>query len=548
MKKAVAYGRYSTDMQREESIDAQFRAIRDYCQRNEIELINTYADEGISGTTDNRPQFQQMIKDAELGAFDYVIVHKLDRFSRSKYDSAIYKRKLKLLNIQLLSVLENLDGSPESLILESVLEGMSEYYSRNLSREVKKGMRENALKCKFNGGTPPLGYDVDENKNYVINAHEAEAIKLIFDMFTKNYSYSQMMMRLNNLGYKTKRGREFTRNSFYEILNNERYVGTYFYSKEDYDGFKGKRNYHKKRNENNMIRIKNGVPAIIDKETWAKAQEKLKNNRNLNRTNKNGRFYLLKGLLFCGECGSPMSGNMQRNGQGNRYYYYRCNKKSRTHKCHAPVVRAEKIEKEVLDCFEDVIFTKANKDIVIKSMLRFLDKKTDTRDQRKNLEKELAEVEKQIDNILDAIMSGISSPSVNEKLSELEAKKETLKASISKCHIISYQSLGEIEDIKKFLDEGKSIYEFTPQEQSVILKNFIDKITYKDKKITVQLKMLDREDFNGAGKRTWTPTPLELDPKSSASANSAIPAWSFNNKIYYTEAHIFCQHFFKIFL
>ena len=156
MKKAVAYGRYSTDMQREESIDAQFRAIRDYCQRNGIELINTYADEGISGTTDNRPQFQQMIKDAELGAFDYVIVHKLDRFSRSKYDSAIYKRKLKLLNVQLLSVLENLDGSPESLILESVLEGMSEYYSRNLSREVKKGMRDNALKCKFNGGTPPL--------------------------------------------------------------------------------------------------------------------------------------------------------------------------------------------------------------------------------------------------------------------------------------------------------------------------------------------------------------------------------------------------------
>ncbi|MDD6906310.1 MAG: recombinase family protein, partial [Finegoldia magna] len=204
MKKAVAYGRYSTDMQREESIDAQFRAIRDYCDRNKIELVSTYADEGISGTTDNRPEFQRMIKDAELGAFDYVIVHKLDRFSRSKYDSAIYKRKLKLAGVQLLSVLENLDGSPESLILESVLEGMSEYYSRNLSREVKKGMRENALKCKFNGGIPPLGYDIDDDKNYVINAHEAEAIKLIFDMFTKNYSYSEMMRKLNSLGYKTK--------------------------------------------------------------------------------------------------------------------------------------------------------------------------------------------------------------------------------------------------------------------------------------------------------------------------------------------------------
>ena len=500
MKRAVAYGRYSTDMQREESIDAQFRAIRDYCNRNKIELVSTYADEGISGTTDNRPQFQQMIKDAELGAFDYVIVHKLDRFSRSKYDSAIYKRKLKLAGVQLLSVLENLDGSPESLILESVLEGMSEYYSKNLSREVKKGMRENALKCKFNGGTPPLGYDIDDDKNYVINAHEAEAIKLIFDMFTKNHSYSDMMRKLNSLGYKTKRGREFTRNSFYEILNNERYIGIYFYSKEDYDGFRGKRNYHKKRDKSNMIRIENGVPAIIDKETWAKAQEKLQNNKKLSKQNKNGRFYLLTGLLFCGECDSPMSGTKRINSAGHAYYYYRCNHQKRTHRCKTLSIRADKVEKQVLDCFEDVIFTKANKDAIINSMLKFLDKETDTTDQKKSLEKELAATEKQIENILDAIMNGISSPSLNNKLKELETKKETLKTSISKCNIISFKSTGLVDDIKEFLNKNSSIYDFTPQEQSVILRNFIDKIIYKDKKITVQLKMLDRVLINGAGK------------------------------------------------
>ena len=322
---------------------------------------------------------------------------------------------------------------------------------------------------------------------------------MIFDMFTKNYSYSEIMKSLNDLGYKTKIGREFTRNSFYEILNNERYIGVYFYSKEDYDGFRGKRNYHRKRDKSRMIRIENGVPAIIDKETWIKAQEKLENNRTLNRINKNGRFYLLTGLLFCGECGSPMSGHMQSNNQGNRYYYYKCNKKARTHKCKALVVRADKIEKEVLDCFDDVIFTKTNKDAVIDSMLKFLDKETDTTDHKKSLEKELATVEKQIENILDAIISGISSPSVNDKLKELETKKETLKASISKCNIISYKSTGIIDEIKEFLNKNSSIYDFTPQEQSVILKNFIDKITYKDKKITVQLKMLYRAYIYGAG-------------------------------------------------
>src|SRR5699024_7570062 len=169
MKKAVAYARFSSDNQREESISAQIRAINEYAKNNNILMINTYIDEARSATTDDRPQFQRMIKDSANKSFDYVIVHKLDRFSRDRYDSAIYKRTLKNNGIRVLSVLENLDSSPESIILESVLEGMSEYYSKNLAREVKKGMKENALKCKFNGGTPPLGYDINKDKEYVIN-------------------------------------------------------------------------------------------------------------------------------------------------------------------------------------------------------------------------------------------------------------------------------------------------------------------------------------------------------------------------------------------
>ena len=109
-----------------------------------------------------------MIKDSELGLFDTLIVHKLDRFSRNRYDSAFYKKKLKDNNVRLISVLEHLDNSPESIILESVLEGMAEYYSVNLSREVMKGMKETALQCKHNGGLPPLGYEVAQDKTYII--------------------------------------------------------------------------------------------------------------------------------------------------------------------------------------------------------------------------------------------------------------------------------------------------------------------------------------------------------------------------------------------
>ena len=178
---AAAYARYSSDNQREESIEAQLRAIREYAARSGYEIINEYVDEARSATTDNRPAFQQMIADADQ--FKAIIVHKLDRFSRDRYNSAIYRRQLKKKGVSLVSVLDNLDGSPESIILESVLEGMAEYYSRNLAREVMKGLRETAYKCKHTGGIPPLGYDVLPDKSYTINDREAEEVRLIFKMY-----------------------------------------------------------------------------------------------------------------------------------------------------------------------------------------------------------------------------------------------------------------------------------------------------------------------------------------------------------------------------
>ena len=179
--RAVAYARFSSDMQREESIDAQLRAIEDYCKRNNILLVSEYIDRAKSATTDNRPEFLKMIKEAGQGNFDIIVVHKLDRFARNRYDSAHYKHQLKRYGVALRSVVENLDGSPESIIMESVLEGMAEYYSKNLAREVMKGMKENALNCVHTGGTPPLGYDIEKGtKKLIINEHEATAVKLIY--------------------------------------------------------------------------------------------------------------------------------------------------------------------------------------------------------------------------------------------------------------------------------------------------------------------------------------------------------------------------------
>ena len=179
--RAAAYARFSSDMQREESIDAQLRAIQDYAQRNNALIVEEYVDRAHTATTDQRPEFQRMIADAKRGAFNLVIVHKLDRFSRNRYDSIIYRRELKIVGVELRSVLENIDGSPESILLESLLEGMNEFYSRNLAREVQKGKCENALQAKHVGGIPPLGYTVNP-KTLLLEKEpfESQAVQLIF--------------------------------------------------------------------------------------------------------------------------------------------------------------------------------------------------------------------------------------------------------------------------------------------------------------------------------------------------------------------------------
>ena len=202
-----------------------------FCRQQHWQVVATYTDEARSATTDNRPQFQKMIADSSKGMFDIVLVHKLDRFSRDRYDSAIYKKRLKKNNVQLCSVLERIDDSPESIMMESVLEGMAEYYSRNLGREVMKGMKETALQCKHTGGCPPLGYDVGEDRKLIINKHEAEAVKIIFEMYAEGHGYGAIIACLNEHGYTTKRGHIFGKNSLYEILSNEKYTGVFVFNR-----------------------------------------------------------------------------------------------------------------------------------------------------------------------------------------------------------------------------------------------------------------------------------------------------------------------------
>lgn len=223
--KAYAYARFSSDNQKEESIDAQLRAIHEYAQREGVTIIGVYKDEAKSATTDKRPEFQRMIQDCKRKEVKAIIVHKLDRFSRDRFDSAYYKRELRQCGVRLISVLERLDDSPESIILESVLEGMAEYYSKNLAREAMKGMKETAYQCKHTGGIPPLGYALNEDKTYRLEPGEAEIVKLIFQLYASGKGYADIIDVLKP--YRTKTGNVFAKNSLSAILRNEKYTGTF---------------------------------------------------------------------------------------------------------------------------------------------------------------------------------------------------------------------------------------------------------------------------------------------------------------------------------
>ena len=158
--KAVIYARYSSDNQREESIEGQIRECTEYAVRNDMTILTSYIDRALSARTADRPEFQRMIHDSEKGLFDVVLVWKLDRFSRDRYDSAHYKRILKKNGVRVISARENISEGPEGIILESMLEGYAEYYSAELSEKIQRGQKENALKCRSNGGNIPLGYVV----------------------------------------------------------------------------------------------------------------------------------------------------------------------------------------------------------------------------------------------------------------------------------------------------------------------------------------------------------------------------------------------------
>ena len=441
----------------DESIDAQIRAIEEYADKNNIKIVNKFIDRAKSATSDKRPAFQEMIKycEEDKTGVSMVIVHKLDRFSRDKYDSVKYKQRLKMKGISVISVTEKLDNSPESVILESVIEGMAQYYSANLAREVAKGQRENALKALHNGGDAPLGYDVAFDKTYLINEEEAQAVKIIFDMYVNGYSYGNIIDKLNNLGYKTKRGNKFGKNSLHGILSNEKYTGVYVFNKTQRKGVNGKRNGHKQKSEDEIIKVEGGMPQIIDKEVFIQAQEMMQKRKKAPGSHKATTLYLLTGLIRCGECGHAMQGNKRKDKYGNDYISYRCGCRKQKRDCKNKEIKRDYLEEFVLTELEKHVLNDEAIPALSKELnKRLKTKSNDNHEMLNNLRNKLDKVNKEIENILNAIMSGIVNNMLKDKLDELEQVKVNLEVKINELSIESNES----ESINITEDQIRSMF------------------------------------------------------------------------------------------
>ncbi len=496
--RAVAYTRFSSDGQREESIEAQVRAISDYAERNNYALHTIYTDRALSGTTDNRPEFVRMIDAAKSGAFDIILVHKLDRFARNRADSAIYRRELERCGVKLISVLENFDDSPESIILQSVIEGYNEYYSRNLRREVLKGLRENALTCRFTGGIPPLGYNVNKDTlKYEINDFEAEAVKLIFKMYLNGEGYTAIINELNRRSFTTKRGKAFGKNSLFDILKNEKYTGVYIYNKAVPVSTNGKWNRHQTRNEDEIIRIDGGIPQIISKEDFQKVQQKMAERKHKSASYKAKQEYLLSGKIKCGICGSNYCGNARKARDSKPLYIsYNCIKKNGSVKCKNRGIKREAIEQLVLDKLATTVFSEDVLPTIISKYNEYaLSRNTECNTIINELRQKLSETEKGISNIIDLVVSTGSS-ALAEKLNELEKTKQQLEHSIINAEQQMSKLTVDEKKLKSAFYKAKQMMKSgTLKNKKAIVEKYIKQLTIYENMIEVEYIISDTYSF-----------------------------------------------------
>ena len=485
--KAVIYARYSSDNQREESIEGQLRECTAYCKKNDITILRTYIDRALSAKTDHRPDFQRMIKDSAKGLFDVIIVWKLDRFARNRYDSAHYKAQLRKYGVKVLSATENISDGPEGIILESMLEGMAEYYSAELSEKVIRGHTENALKCKYNGGTITYGFTIDKDKYYQIDPCTAPVVLEAFTRYDKGATMKEIMDYLMENGVTTVRGRKIDLNFIARMLKNRKYIGEYSYR---------------------HIVTPGGIPAIVPQDLFDRVQQRLETNKKAPARHKAEDDYLLTTKLFCGTCGAMMVGESgTSSSKGRKYHYYRCvnTKKHKTCNAKHKSVRKLPIENAVVNAVMAKVMDDGFVEYISDAVMEIQSKESSV---LPALRKQLEETERGITNMLNAIQMGIINASTKQRLDELEERKKDVELQIIQEEM--KRPMLAREDIVYWICRFRTLDISKLEERRRLIDSFVNSVTifddyilitfnYKEGETRVSFEDIESSDLSSVG-------------------------------------------------
>lgn len=470
MKRAAAYARYSTDKQYDTSIEKQIEDIREYCRKKGYVLIKEYVDKAESASKEDRPAFQQLLQDAKKGLFDVVVVHKLNRFARNRYLSVVAAHELKQHGVTLESVLEPISDDPVGQLLWGVLDSINEFERLNLIQEIKMKMRPLARKGYWMGGKPPYGFEIvkvvdeagKEHSQLAINEEEAVVVRKMFELFLQGYSYSQIAGILNKAGHKRRSGKPWTFSNVAEMLKNPRYAGQHFWGRGT------KKNHRIVRDD--MIVI-NG-PAIVDVETWRKAQERIKQYTRRRQIRHN---YILSRLIFC-ECGAPMHGTFTT------VATYRCRHYKQNTSQHAAISVA-KVESFVIGKIRRIL----NADIDFEHLTNIINEITREKRERKGNTPELMsqaeEYSKAINRLTEALakVDPLAQGHILKQINEYSARLREVQEKL--------QEIGQIreitvEEVKSVFEQMKADFEQNPEK---VVRQFIKKVVvYKGGYIEVE--------------------------------------------------------------
>lgn len=421
-KCAVIYLRYSTHNQTDLSIEYQREITEKYCADKGYTVVKHFIDEAKSGTTDKRDSFQAMIAEAHNEPpWSKIIVFSFNRFARNKDYDSHYKIVLMELGITIESATQDNSDTPQARLVRNVTASFDAYQPECCAVHTHAAMLTKAKKCEHCGGTPPLGFDVLDKK-LVINEYEAETVRLIFDMYDKNYSYNAMIKVLDEQGRTTKCGSSFKKTSFNSILKQEKYKGTFVWNRAASKNFDDTHNSHASKPLNEQVRVDGGCAAIVDEALFNRVQDKMNDNRKSNLRSGGKRHYMLGGMskIYCAECGSAMVGAANKS-HGKTHRYYVC-PKHKPKSCKLKNLRADYLEK--LLCV-----TIVNKTVNTNNYTQYnaLLKELVGKKPGKGICRELAGVKKAIDNILKVLETHPTDEAM-EHFSSLTAKKDALKS------------------------------------------------------------------------------------------------------------------------